>query len=491
MRRIAIIVDGYSSGRFYPLALKARSYHCVHVQTTPRPLPTLGVIDKSPYEEELIYQGDLAKFTEIITAKYDSRIAAVIAGSEAGVNLADELSERLGLRSNGAKKSFARRDKYAMVEALRAHGIKTVEHFKSAQLDEIIEWVKRHGKWPVVLKPLSSAGTDGVYICNNMKEVNDVYRAITGKRDIFERENAEVLVQSYLDGQEYVVNSINCVHPVTGQKYHFVNDMWLCKKQEFYGHRIYDYELLLSFDGELQRSLVSYINRVLNALEIYYGPSHAEVMITEEGPVLVEVASRFSGGTNPDMSNMCVGYNPVDLAARSFVDPSSFFNIIAKHENSSLEKTMNSESDESEAVARTLASRSVKKYAAVMDLAVNLEGEVKEIPLKKMLEDAKLQSVFSVKYKVAPGQKITRTISLPTSPVQFHLIHENQQMVIDECAEIKGMSDKAFVVSPVENKGSKKKNLEKISDLFITNRASKTASQAEPKEAEVVSQPKP
>lgn len=486
---IAFVVDGYSSGRWYPPVFRNLGYDCVHLQSTKLPIK-LGTLDKSNYIDEIVHEGDINKTIGQIQRRYPNRVACV-AGSEIGVSFADQVSEMLGLRTNGSKKSNARRNKYEMVEVLRAHGIKTLEHFKSDNLDDIISWLKKHNKWPVVLKPLSSAGTDNVFICQDLDEVKSAYQAIKGNINIFDQENHEVLVQSYLQGQEYVVNSINCVHPTTGKPYHFLNDIWMCKKQEFFGHRIYDYELLLSFDGELQRSLVSYINRVLNALEIYYGPSHAEVMITEEGPVLVEVASRFSGGTNPDMSNMCVGYNPVDLAARSFVDPSSFFNIIAKHENSSLEKTMNSESDESEAVARTLASRSVKKYAAVMDLAVNLEGEVKEIPLKKMLEDAKLQSVFSVKYKVAPGQKITRTISLPTSPVQFHLIHENQQMVIDECAEIKGMSDKAFVVSPVENKGSKKKNLEKISDLFITNRASKTASQAEPKEAEVVSQPKP
>lgn len=46
-------------------------------------------------------------------------IIAVIPGAETGVELADRLSSRMKLRSNGEKGSFARRNKYAMGEAVR------------------------------------------------------------------------------------------------------------------------------------------------------------------------------------------------------------------------------------------------------------------------------------------------------------------------------------------------------------------------------------
>jgi len=43
-------------------------------------------------------------------------IVALIPGAETGVELADRLSEKLGLRSNGEKGSEARRNKYVMGE---------------------------------------------------------------------------------------------------------------------------------------------------------------------------------------------------------------------------------------------------------------------------------------------------------------------------------------------------------------------------------------
>ena len=43
-------------------------------------------------------------------------VLAVIPGAETGVELADQLSHRLGVRSNGEEGSMARRNKYLMGE---------------------------------------------------------------------------------------------------------------------------------------------------------------------------------------------------------------------------------------------------------------------------------------------------------------------------------------------------------------------------------------
>lgn len=46
----------------------------------------------------------------------------MIPGAETGVELADQLSHRMGLRSNGVDKSLARRNKYHMGETVRNAG---------------------------------------------------------------------------------------------------------------------------------------------------------------------------------------------------------------------------------------------------------------------------------------------------------------------------------------------------------------------------------
>lgn len=49
-------------------------------------------------------------------------VIAIIPGAETGVELADQLSYRMGLRSNGIAKSLARRNKYHMGETVRSAG---------------------------------------------------------------------------------------------------------------------------------------------------------------------------------------------------------------------------------------------------------------------------------------------------------------------------------------------------------------------------------
>eukprot|EP01031_Cornospumella_fuschlensis_P046502 gene46502-56942_t len=66
-------------------------------------------------EEDLALQNLLEEINTL-----DLNILAVFAGAETGVELADMLSERLNLRTNGTALSEARRNKYVMGETVRA-----------------------------------------------------------------------------------------------------------------------------------------------------------------------------------------------------------------------------------------------------------------------------------------------------------------------------------------------------------------------------------
>ena len=61
-------------------------------------------------------------------------VRAVFAGAETGVELADQLSEAMNLRTNGTAHSEERRNKFAMGEAVRNAGI--VRDFQRAASSE-------------------------------------------------------------------------------------------------------------------------------------------------------------------------------------------------------------------------------------------------------------------------------------------------------------------------------------------------------------------
>ena len=246
-------------------------------------------------------------------------IKAVITGLESGINLADLLSERLATPTNGTVKTQARTDKFQMAEALSASGLKTAKYFKSNDFNKILYWIKNNTTYPVVLKPLSSGGTDGVFICMDDTEAKEAFKNIlSSPKSLFGKKNVEVLVQSYLHGTEYIVNTVSC------NGFHYVTDIWEYKKRLINGKPIYDRELLLSSNGSIQSMLIPYVFNVLDALDIKYGAAHHEVMLTKDGPVLVEVGARVGGNVVPQLHSEILHHNQAELSIYSYLSPKLF-----------------------------------------------------------------------------------------------------------------------------------------------------------------------
>jgi hypothetical protein len=110
-----------------------------------------------------------------------SLIAAVIAGAETGVELADALSEKLGIRTNGTHLSEARRNKYVMGETIRAAGLRAVKQLKASSWEEVENFLDawKPDPFKVIVKPLDSAGSDGVTLCLSRDEVSITFTPLS------------------------------------------------------------------------------------------------------------------------------------------------------------------------------------------------------------------------------------------------------------------------------------------------------------------------
>ena len=403
LKNVVVIVDGFNAGKAFPVCLKRKGYESIH-------LSSIFMEDRAFNKEQYIDH-----FTEQKNLKYtlnqfkDSyNVEAVIAGSESGVLLAHQIAQQLKLRRNEDKKIQATRNKYLMQKELEHNNISHVKTFKSDDLKDIEQWAKAHNKFPVVVKPLDSGGSDNVHICNNLQNISHAYNQIIANNTIYGTESSQVLIQEFLSGTEYVVNLVSSEgkhHLLEIRKYH---------KQTFNGRHIYDYEELLDFDGELQKILVSYAKDVASALGIKYGPSHIEIIVTSEGPKLVELASRISGATNTEVSNIALGYNVIDLTIDSYLTHIDNVNNFCR------------------------------KKELIIDIATNKKGKIIAIPFKDELTTFK--SVKNVHFKVDIGDELTPTISLPTSPVKLHLVHEDSKQLLQDKDKLKELAKNGFVV---------------------------------------------
>lgn len=308
----AVVVDAYSTGARLAPRFAAAGMPVVHVQSSPR-LPDFyaRAFRAGDFVENVVHDGDL-EATAAAVGAHDP--AFVVVGAEPGVPLADALSERLGLPSNGSELSAARRDKNAMGEALRDAGLRTAEALKTADAGEAVAWAAGRGGAPVVVKPLDSAGTDGVSICDGPAAITAAFAVNLGRPNALHGANEELLVQELLEGTQLFVNS------VSWDGVHHVSEVWRDNKLRAGANFIYDYEELLPRHGEQQDQVVPYVESVLDALGIRYGPAHTEVMLTATGPVLVESGARMHGSVPDEIVDRCTPSHQT-LTAEAYLDP--------------------------------------------------------------------------------------------------------------------------------------------------------------------------
>lgn len=317
-KRCVVIVDAFSSGR-YLIPLWRETHEVVHVLSTEQlPEVFIATLDLSACCAEFKYCGDSEALLRSLSA-YD--IEFVQCGSEFGVELTDILASELGLIGNDPGSSSSRRDKYSMFTRLSESGLACPMTFRCRDVAEALSAYDKlicdnklnAENKKFVVKPVNSAGSEDVYICTNRNELEEAAAQIIGKKNLMLCENSHFLVQEFLEGTEYIVNS------VSADGHHYITDMWKSHKQfSQSGRLIYDFEELLDPHTAISKKIAEYMLLVLDSLSITWGPAHSELIFAEDGPKLLETGARLSGLANPAVLTLATGGNQVDLSAAAY-----------------------------------------------------------------------------------------------------------------------------------------------------------------------------
>jgi biotin carboxylase len=243
-------------------------------------------------------------------------IDAVAAGVEFFVVETAHLAKELGVAGLDPAHVERVRNKAKMRARLQEAGVKTVRFAKAGTAVDL-EHVAKSVGFPAVVKPLSMAGSVGVVRVDNDIELLAAYEDIANDQEGWGGivPGSEVLVEQFLVGTEYCVDGyvtqngevhvFEFVKVELGQPPHF---------QEI-GYTAYRREDL-PVAGELETYLIS----VVKALDITIGPFHSEVMLTDEGPVLIEIANRLPGDHLPLLSQRATGISFAACALASLLN---------------------------------------------------------------------------------------------------------------------------------------------------------------------------
>ena len=326
-KQAVAIVDPFSTGALLAAELYASGFLCIAIYSEQmdklenlRNLVPKGL--NLVFEAVISYNSDKKALVESIR-KLGFDVPAVLAGAETGVELADELTEIMGLRSNGTALSEARRNKFVMGETIRSAGIRAVKQLKASTWAEIAAFLDDWKPVPfkVIVKPLDSAGSDGVTLCLSREDVEAAYHNIIGKVNGLGLVNRNLLVQEFLEGQEYVVDS------VSRDGVHKVVAIWAYDRRAINGASFicHGQQLLIASDEPCSQ-LIAYMKKVLDALGIMNGPSHGEVKWFNNEAVLVEVGARCHGGEGAwkDVCDFTYGFDQVQVTMDAYLHPENF-----------------------------------------------------------------------------------------------------------------------------------------------------------------------
>ena len=307
MNGVAIIVDPLSTGQEYPMAFRAAGLSPVAVLSTDEPV---DVLKDSWHPENFdvvhYFDGDIPALADTLRA-YDP--VCILPGAETGVPLYEALVVLLlPGTGNVPELANARRDKWAMANAVAAAGIPHLRQLCSADPEEIRRWLVEEDLTgtDLVVKPPNSGGTDDVHLVPAGGDWLPLLERMVPQVNHLGVVNGAILVQEYAEGAEYLVDS----YSVDGQ--HGLVDVCRYTKVRR-GDRIgiYDRVDFLAPDHPDVLTVWPYVLRVLDALGIRNGCGHAEVMLTPAGPRLIEVAERPAGGGHQVISEMATGDNHI------------------------------------------------------------------------------------------------------------------------------------------------------------------------------------
>lgn len=326
--RYAVIVDPYSSGNQFAKAFAREGVRLIAVLSCAEPAQVYAASYR-PRDFFRVYVAPADDLEALAGELRDYSPICVLTGCESGVEVAERLAPLLlPLASNGLALALARRDKGLMAAAVSAAGVPMMKQICTDDFASVQRWRVANGlaHRHLVVKPPKSASTDGVSKVSPDESLQAAFTRLLDKPNRLGIINDRVLVQEYLAGTEYVVDTFSYagVHTLCS----------VCKYTKLAnanGMAIYDRMEWVSHDDPIIEPLAAYAEQVLDALGIAWGNSHIEIMQTVDGPRLIELGARPHGGGHPALCLIATGDSQVHRAVRYFargVTPPKRFTLL-------------------------------------------------------------------------------------------------------------------------------------------------------------------
>ena len=232
----------------------------------------------------------------IVRFASDYPLAAIVAEEDDFAAVAAAASEALGLRHHPSEAVQSARNKAVMRQRLEAAGFPS-PWFHVASVEDEGEAAASRAGYPCVLKPLALSASRGVIRADTPEEFGRAWsriRRILEQPDAVTRSGhavAEILIEAYMPGREVAVEAI----VVRGE----LQALTILDKPNLMEGPFFEETILVTpsrLPENVQREIVSCVQRSVAILGLDDGPVHAELRVDAERASLLEIAPRSIGG---------------------------------------------------------------------------------------------------------------------------------------------------------------------------------------------------
>ncbi|MEU6341683.1 ATP-grasp domain-containing protein [Streptomyces sp. NPDC046977] len=230
-------------------------------------------------------------------------VDGVLSFSDYHTEVTARVAESLGLPSQGLEAVRAANHKHLLREALGDDPANV--RWRLVTRREELEAAVGHVGLPLIAKPPSEAISFGVRKCLTWDQVLDAWRELSAVRASLRGQPrpGHVLLEEYVRGTEVSVESMTA-----GGVTHFFG----ATSKELHKDTLLEeaHSFPVALDAGVWEEVRACVDRALRAVSYRQGPAHTEVMITEDGPRIVEVNPRLPAHMISTMVTDVCGTDP-------------------------------------------------------------------------------------------------------------------------------------------------------------------------------------
>lgn len=249
----------------------------------------VGVVDYNPHAVGIPYADE---YFNASTMDEDAVVkAAEVFHPDGIMTLATDMpmrgvakaSEKFGLYSISYGTALKATDKFEMIKAFKEHGVPSPWFFTVDTLEEL-KVLEGMLAFPCIMKPTDNAGSHGVVLAHSFEEL---VASFDYSHDC--SRHGKVIIEEYLQGDEVSVEVM-----VENGKVHVlqITDKLTTGAPHFVemGH-----SQPTRHPTAVVQSIHDVAARACAAVGIDQGPAHVEIMVTKQGPVMIELGARMGG----------------------------------------------------------------------------------------------------------------------------------------------------------------------------------------------------